>query len=197
MTDTTENTQAESPSTETLNTENHVPQSRFNQVISEKKALERQLADLAKAQSEKENQTLAEQNRYKELYEKLLSEHEPLKQSHEKATRYQTALESSNQARLQRIPEDKRSLIPEYDDPVKLGEWLDRNASLISEASKPIAPNLNGAAGGGGSARESASSVSPAVQGLLDIARQNGYSVNPERVAQFAKNPTKQSNTGE
>lgn len=195
--DTQDNMESQNTPAEVTKTEHMIPKSRFDEVNNKLKQLQKQIDDTAAAQADKEKQSLLEQNKYKELYEALLKEHEPLKQAQEKATRYQTALEASNQARLERIPEDKRGLIPEYDDPVKLGAWLDRNLAIITEPSKPQPPNLNGAAGGGGSARESASTLSADAQSVLSIAQQLGYQVNPERAAQFARNPIKQSKTGE
>lgn len=198
MSDDTQN-QEESQNTpaEVTKTEHMIPKTRFDEVNNKLKQLQKQIDDTAAAQADKEKQSLLEQNKYKELYEALLKDYEPLKQAHEKASRYQSALEASNQARLDRIPEDKRGLIPEYDDPVKLGAWLDRNLAIITEPSKPQPPNLNGAAGGGGSARESASALSADAQSVLSVAQQLGYSVNPERAAQFARNPKTPTNIGD
>ena len=196
MTDTQDNAEQPQAPAEALTTEKTVPYDRFSKVNSELQALKKQLEDKLKADSDKETQSLAEQNRYKELYEKLLAEHEPLKQSHEQAQRYKASLEASNQARLERIPEDKRKYIPRYDDPVMIGEWLDLTFDELVTPQKPQPPNLNGGSGGGGSARES-TSLSADAQSVIDVARAHGYPVNPERVAQYAKNPIKQSNTGD
>ena len=88
---------------------------------------------------------LIEQNKWKELAERRaakLAELEPTAQAYEQMLE---TLRASNTKRVEAIPEQSRSLVPEYSDPSKLAAWLDTNAALLSM--KPIAPNINGAAG--------------------------------------------------
>lgn len=107
--------------------------------------LESRFEEFETAQAKKREEELAQQNEWKKLAEERaakLAEYEPIK------TQYETMLETlkaSNAKRIESIPEDRRSLIPEYDDPSKLAAWLDANAALLSL--KPTAPNINGAAG--------------------------------------------------
>lgn len=196
MADETTTTQdnTESSSDETLKTEKTVPYDRFAQVNSDLQLLRKQLAEREKTEREKETASLAEQNRYKELYEQLKAEIEPLRGASEDAKRYRERLEADNLARISRIPEDKRSLIPEYDDPVKVGSWLTANEALIVSTPKPTAPSADGGARGNG---QGSPVLSENLEGLARIAREMGYNIDSERVASYAKKPTKLSNEGD
>lgn len=104
------------------------------------------LKEFEEAQRNKHEQELAEQNKWKELAEQRaakLAELEPTAQAY--AQMIET-MKASNAKRIEAIPEASRTLVPEYDDPAKLAAWLDANAALLN--AKPIAPSLNGAAGG-------------------------------------------------
>jgi hypothetical protein len=128
--------------------DNLVPQWRLDEMARAKnEALER-LAKLEAEQREKETKLLAEQGEYKKLYEAEQAEKATLLQAKAELEQFKADLEQRNKERLALIPEEKRGLIPEYDDPVKLGKWLDRNHALITEQAKPLAPNLGGGAGG-------------------------------------------------
>lgn len=103
--------------------------------------------ELEDAQKLADEAKLAEQQKWQELAEQRAAE---LKEISQYKTRYEEMLESiraSNQKRVESVPENMRSLIPDYDDPARLSSWLDANAALLS--AKPLAPNLNGAAGSG------------------------------------------------
>lgn len=150
MTDTQDDNQQPTESTPPAgakSTEHMIPKSRFDDVNNKFKDLQAQLEQLQAAQLEKEKTELAEQNKFQELYEQAKQELDSLKSVKETATRYQEALHATNQSRIEQVPEDKRSLIPEYDDPVKLGAWLDNNLSLITDPGKPAPPKLDGGAG--------------------------------------------------
>lgn len=69
-----------------------------------------------------------------------------LRQYEEKAKALETRIRESNQQRINAIPETQRSLVPVDEmTPERLATWLDRNEALLR---KPIAPNLDGGAGG-------------------------------------------------
>jgi hypothetical protein len=55
--------------------------------------------------------------------------------------------QAANERRIAAIPDTMRSLVPEYDDPLKLAAWLDANAAVFS---RPAPPPLDGRAGGNG-----------------------------------------------
>lgn len=166
----------QSPSDETLNTEKTVPYNRFSQVNSEKKALEDRLAKIEAESRAKEAEALAKQGEYKTLYEQTLAEVEPLRQAKQELESQRARLEQRNKDRLALIPEDKRALIPEIDDPLKMEAWLDRSLSLITEQQKPPAPRGDGGARG---------NTQPASVKLsseeLEFAKMAG--ISPERYA--------------
>lgn len=187
----TQTNEAQTTPTQAQNSENHVPQSRFSEVVSERNALKERLEKLEAAQRQAEENNLLEQKRYQELYEKTLKETEPLKEAATKAERLEQRLKARNESLIAQVPDDLKSIIPDYDDPVKLDEWLTANLPLLLDKQKPKAPSANGGAGGGGSAASSANALSAGTQAVADIAKQFGYTVNEERIAQFAKNPIK------
>lgn len=200
MTENTNTNTESQASSQTENSENMIPQSRFNRVNEERKALAERLEALEKAQAERDESTrkqreteLAEQNQYKQLYESAKAELANLKAAQEQATRYQAALQQTNEARIQSIPEEKRSLIPEYDDPVKLGAWLDKALPELTTPPKPNAPRLDGGSGGAGGTGNPSGNLNSTQQQLIEAARNMGFSVDAKRVAQFAKNPTTQT----
>ena len=58
-----------------------------------------------------------------------------------------TQAQAANERRIAAIPEQMRTLVPEYDDPLKLAAWLDANAAVFS---RPAPPPMDGRAGGNG-----------------------------------------------
>jgi alanyl-tRNA synthetase len=159
-------------SAETLSTERKpIPYDRFKQVNDERASFEKQLKDLQEAQRKANESALAERGEYKKLYDQAQEEMKSLRQASEEAKRYRERLEADNLARIERIPEDTRSLIPEYDDPVRMGAWLTANEGLITAPSKPIAPNLGGGAGGA-----SGSNALRLTSEQLEIAKRFGMS---------------------
>lgn len=104
-------------------------------------------ADALKAQEKADAERMAEQGKYKELYESTqsrLAEVEPLRERYEAVI---SQVQATNEARIKAIPETMRSLVPEYDDPLKVAAWLDANAAVFQ---KTPPPKLDGAAGGHG-----------------------------------------------
>lgn len=184
-------------SAETENTERMIPKERFNEVNRKYKDLEAQFRLLQEKQTadestrqQQQQKELAEQNRYKELYEQTLAQLEGLKAAQDEAKLYRESFQSTLQTRLDTIPEEKRHLIPEL-DPIKLSAWLDKALPDLVTPAKPNAPKLDGGSGGVGS--NPGAVLNAQQQSLLDIARGMGYSVDADRAAQFAKNPAKQS----
>lgn len=102
-----------------------------------------------KARETAEAATMAEQGKYKELYEKVapkLSDYDAIKERYDALI---AQVQAANEKRIAAIPEQMRSLVPEYDDPQRLAAWLDANAAVFA---KPVAPSLDGRAGGNGTA---------------------------------------------
>lgn len=145
------------PSAGTLNpdNENRVPQSRFSEVVSERNALQKQIEALLQAQKDKQDKELAEQNRFKELYEQRDNAYKDLeakfKAAQSENEKHLATLRATNDARLARVPEDKRALVPDFDGAdahIKLSAWLDKSESWLMETPKPQPPKLDGGSGG-------------------------------------------------
>lgn len=106
------------------------------------------------ARIKREQEALAEQGKWKELAESRAKEVERLQAVQDELDSTKAIIEASNKARIERIPEDMRSLVPvDYLSPRDLAKWLDANESRLT---KPAAPNLDagaGVSGGGGQVR--------------------------------------------
>lgn len=183
-----DNNTESTPPSQAQNSEHMIPKTRFDEVNNQFKELKAQLEQLQTQKQQQAEQELAEQNKWQELAEQRKQELERLQTVQESATRYQTALQATNESRIASVPEDKRTLIPEYDDPVKLGAWLDKNLALIVEPSKPTPPSLDGGSGGSGGNKPA---ISATHESIADIAKQYGYSVDKERIAEYAKQKPK------
>jgi hypothetical protein len=127
----------------------------------------------SKAQQAADEKRLAEQNQFKELYEQArakLGELEPLQA---RWNDHLEAVRARNEKRIGAIPESMRPLVPDYEDPLKLADWLEANQAMLG---KPLAPTLDGGAGQGGNG------ALPAVTDaeVLDFATRMG--VRPETI---------------
>ena len=106
-----------------------------------------QLRQQEKAASDAEAKRMAEEGKYKDLYESIKPKAEAAAALQERLDAITAQTQAANARRIEAIPEDMRSLVPAYDDPLKVAEWLDANAAILS---KPAAPPLDGRAGGNG-----------------------------------------------
>lgn len=185
--------QESQPSAGTQNTEHMIPKSRLDEVLGERNELRERLAALESAQQQQQTKELEEREQFRELYEQAQQQLAQMETVQQQASRFQEALATTNAARLDRLPDNLRALAPSYDDPIQMSEWLDRASAAAPM--KPTPPSLDGGSGDGGS---SARPGLPAnVQGVADLARSMGYEVNDDRIAQYARNPQRPTNTGE
>lgn len=99
---------------------------------------------------------LEEQGNFSELRTQLQAEIEALKPIAERAAALEKIIRDSNDARIQRVPEQYRAMIPADYPPEKLQAWLNANEALLS---KPPAPRFNAGEGAGGA--PAASSLTP------------------------------------
>jgi hypothetical protein len=98
-----------------------------------------------KARETAEAAALAEQGKFKELFEKAqpkIAEYDALKERYDALM---AQVQETNARRIATIPEAMKSLVPDYDDPTRLAAWLDANSAVFA---KPVAPSLDGRAGG-------------------------------------------------
>jgi hypothetical protein len=101
--------------------------------------LEQVEAQRTAAQKEADEKRLKEQGEFKTLYEKTAAEMEALKAKAAKAEALEGRIKAANDARIAKVPEAMRTLIPDY-DVVKLSEWLDAN---LDKLTKPAAPDFD------------------------------------------------------
>jgi hypothetical protein len=115
-------------------------------------AAERRVAlkKLEEEMAKREQARLAEEGRWKELAEKREVELQKLMPYQQRAEALEATLRESNTQRMKRLPEDMQAIVPVDYAPEKLAAWLDAN---LEKLLKPVAPNLDGGAGAGGSSR--------------------------------------------
>ena len=129
------------------------------------------LRQTEKAVTDAEAKRLAEQGEYRTLYESVKAKADAHDALQERLDALMTQAQAANERRINAIPEQMRSLVPEYDDPLKLAAWLDANAAVFS---RPAPPPMDGRAGGNGTP----ATVTDAE--VLDFANRMG--VRPEHV---------------
>ena len=105
------------------------------------------LRQTEKAKTDAETAAMAEQGKYKELYEAVRAKADERDALQERLDAITAQAQAANERRIAAIPENMRSLVPEYDDALKLAAWLDANAAVFS---RPAPPPLDGRAGGNG-----------------------------------------------
>lgn len=106
-----------------------------------------QLRQTEKAQADAEAHRLKEQGEYKTLYETAAEKAARADALQERLDAITAQAQAANERRVAAIPDAMKSLVPEYDDPLKLAEWLDANAAVFS---RPTPPPMDGRAGGNG-----------------------------------------------
>jgi hypothetical protein len=123
-----------------------VVQEYIKELRQESAARRKELESFRSEASQREQQRLKEEGRWKELAEKLQAEKAQLLPYEERAQTLEKKIRGSNEARITRVPEEMRTLIPTDYPPERLSEWLDANWERLSI--KP-APDLDAGAGGG------------------------------------------------
>jgi multidrug efflux pump subunit AcrA (membrane-fusion protein) len=105
------------------------------------------LRQTEKQATDAEAKRLAEQGEYRTLYESVKAKADAADALQERLDAITAQAQAANERRIAAIPDTMRSLVPEYDDPLKLAAWLDANAAVFS---RPTPPPLDGRAGGNG-----------------------------------------------
>lgn len=116
--------------------------SQLRTQLREKEKAEAALAEKAKKDEE---DRLTKQGEYQKLAEQRATEIETLKGRAALADAYEKRIKADNDARIAKVPEKLRDMIPDYTDPVKLNEWLVKNGDKLVT---PEAPKLNGGQSG-------------------------------------------------
>jgi len=144
---------------------------RIKELNAENLRLRKQADAAAKAKTDAEAAVMAEQGKFKELYQSAKAKADAADALQERLDALMTQAQAANERRINAIPEQMRTLVPEYDDPLKLAAWLDANAAVFS---RPAPPPMDGRAGGNGTP----ATVTDAE--VLDFANRMG--VRPEHV---------------
>ncbi len=105
------------------------------------------LRQTEKQATDAEAKRLAEQGEYRTLYESVKAKADAADALQERLDAITAQAQAANERRVAAIPDAMKSLVPEYDDPLKLAAWLDANAAVFS---RPTPPPLDGRAGGNG-----------------------------------------------
>jgi ribonucleoside-triphosphate reductase len=136
---------AEAQTTDSGKDEHMIPKSRFDEVNAQYKAVQKQLDDLSKAQTDREEaEALARGD-----HEKVIAD---LKPKAEQADKYAEQIEAMLETELEDVPEDKRDLVPDGDPLTRL-KWLQRaKAKGVFAAPKP--PSTDAGAQGDGSQKK-------------------------------------------
>jgi phage I-like protein len=98
----------------------------------------------------REQTRLAEEGRWKELAETRAAELADLSPYRERAETLEKMIRANNEARIERVPEELRGLVPVEYAPERLSSWLDANWERLS---KRPAPDIDAGAGGGGAGK--------------------------------------------
>lgn len=148
-------------------------QAHIDRLVSDrlKREREKQQAAVDKAKTDAEAAYAAERGEYKSLYESIKPKADAADALQERLDAITAQAQAANERRINAIPEHMRTLVPEYDDPLKLAAWLDANAAVFS---RPAPPPMDGRAGGNGTP----ATVTDAE--VLDFANRMG--VRPEHV---------------
>ena len=116
---------------------NRIPLERFNEVNERRKQAEERLAALERAESERQQQAAIARGEHEQVIAQLRADLDAANAQLETGQSYRDALMASVQKRVESIPEARRSLVPGFDDPVKLADWLDNNQHLLVTPTPP------------------------------------------------------------
>lgn len=103
-------------------------------------------SEIEKAAKTAEENRLAEQQQWKTLAEQRKVELDALTPKATVADALLERISTQNKARIEKLPEVLRTIVPADYDPVKLSEWLDAN---VDKLTRQAAPNLDGGDKGG------------------------------------------------
>lgn len=122
-----------------------IPKSRFDEINERMKAAETALREATEKREKEEEERKRKQGEYESLYEEAkgkLGEMTPkLETLQERVQALEAAITANNDARMERIPEPMRKLVPkDLMTPEELSKWLDENQEVLV---KPSAPDVD------------------------------------------------------
>jgi len=125
--------------------EKMIPMSRFREVIEEKNKYKDDLDKRQKAEEKQKQKELEEQGKYQELIAEKDKELETAGKSKEQLAQYEETLGEILTSELEKIPEEKKTLIPEELPIVAKLKYIAKNRALLmgekSSTGAPIPPN--------------------------------------------------------
>ena len=125
--------------------EQMIPMSRFREVIEEKNKYKEDLEKRQKAEEKQKQKELEDQGKYQELLAQKDQELEVAGKSKEQLAQYEETLGEILNSELEKIPEDKKALIPDELPVVAKLKYIAKNRALLmgekSSTGAPIPPN--------------------------------------------------------
>jgi hypothetical protein len=122
-----------------------VPLSRFKEVIEEKNMYKEELDKRRKDEERKKQKEMEEQGKYQELLAAKDKELELAGQSKEELAKHQEALEEILNQELEKIPDDKKDLIPDELSTVAKLKYIAKNRAVLTggkdSTGAPVPPN--------------------------------------------------------
>lgn len=148
------------------------------QAEAEKYRKQKRAVELEKEAAERER--LAKAQEWEALAKQYEQDLNATKPRAERVDTMEQLLSDMAQKRIDRLPKQFRSLVPEYDDPVKTLMWLDANEATLT---MPVPPNI----GAGVQGEKKPAPPTEAAQRAANIAAQYGYTVDPAKIAARAQ----------
>lgn len=125
--------------------EQMVPMSRFREVIDEKNKYKEEIDKRDQTEEKRKRKELEEQGKYKELLAEKDKELESAGKTKEQLTQYEETVQEILAQELEKIPDDKKGLIPDELSTVAKLKYIAKNRALLmgdkSTTGAPIPPN--------------------------------------------------------
>jgi hypothetical protein len=125
--------------------EQMVPMSRFREVIDEKNKFKEEIDKRDQAEEKRKRKELEEQGKYKEILAEKDKELESAGKTKEQLTQYEETVQEVLAQELEKIPDDKKTLIPDELSTVAKLKYIAKNRALLmgekSTTGAPIPPN--------------------------------------------------------
>jgi len=120
-------------------------QQLIRETRSEAAARRKRLDDMEAEHQKAQEARLVEEKRWQELAEQRAAKLAELEPVAEQVKEIREALDATVKARIERLPEDVRDLVPDFGDPRKTLDWLNANEQRLM---RPLAPQMDAGARG-------------------------------------------------
>lgn len=155
----------------------------IGQLKNQSATLNERLAAIERAQREK----LEKEGDYRSIAEQRAAELAALAPVKERAEALEKVIRESNEARIGKLPEEARTLVPVDYAPEKLQAWLNANEGHLT---KPPAPQFDAGAGSGKGGKGGEVKVTDADRRAAEVASAAGYIVKAEEIAKRRESKT-------